>query len=110
MKVIEKTDVVLNLENIYNDILSIEISMDDSFRTSLDKFYNVMRKWGICQGTWTENGRTVCTAEWNMCWQVFKVQKLQILDIFLVLNDPPEDLLAYGKNPTKKTLKKNETH
>ena len=60
-----------------------------------------MRKWGICQGTWSENGRTCNNAEWNMCYQVFKNNKILVLDNWLTLSEPPEDLLAYGKEPNR---------
>lgn len=96
---IEKTDFTKNINNIYNDIIEIEIDENDSFKTSLNKFYDVMRKWGICQGNWSGNGRTCCTAEWNMCYQVFKTHKILSLDTWLILSEPPEDLLAYGEKP-----------
>lgn len=95
-----KPDFNKDLNAIYKDILGIKIEINDSFQTSLDKFYKVMRKWGIKQGTWNENGgRSVCTPEWNMCFQVFKEHKISSLDIWLILNTPPKDLLAYGIKP-----------
>jgi hypothetical protein len=92
-----------DLANIYKDIQNIEIKPTDSFKTSLNKFYAVMRKWGIKQGEWSENGRTVVNAEWNMCWQVFKSHKILALDLWLLLSEPPKDLLAYGKKPKDNT-------
>lgn len=97
----EKPDFNKNLENIYKDILGIKIKVTDSFQSSLDKFYKVMRKWGIKQGTWSENGRTACNAEWIMCFSVFKQHKILALDIWLCLNNPPKDLLAYGDEPKR---------
>ena len=96
---IEKKEIASNLGKIYEDILSIKIDMNDSFKSSMDKFYNVMRKWGVCQGTWSENGRTVNNAEWNMCFQVFKAHKIMAFDVWLILSTPPDDLLAYGEKP-----------
>ena len=100
-----KSEFSKQLGKVYSDILSIKIEMSDSFETSLNKFYDVMRKHGICQGTWSKNGRTVSNAEWIMCYNIFKSHKLMALDIFLILNEPPEDLLAYGENPHKKDKK-----
>ena len=94
-----------NLNKIYNDLLSIKITENDSFKSSMDKFYEVMRKWGICQGTWSKNGRLVANAEWNMCYQTFKNHKILALDTWLILNDPPEDLQAYSENPHTKPKK-----
>lgn len=102
----KKPKISQNLQAIYNDINSIKIDIKDSFLSCMQKFYAVMRKWGIKQGTWTKNGRSVCSAEWNMCFAVFKQNKILALDIWLVLNEPPSDLLAYGKEPVKRIVKK----
>jgi hypothetical protein len=84
---------VKNLDAIYRDILNIKIDENDSFKLTMDKFYAIMRKWGICQGNWSENGRTCNTAEWNMCYQTFKNHKILALDIWLLINEPPSDLV-----------------
>lgn len=95
----EKSDFIKNLDLIYQDLLSIEIKADDSFISMLNKFYDVMRKWKICQGTWSTDGKgRICNnSEWSMCYEVFKAHKILSLDLWLALNTPPEDLLAYGK-------------
>lgn len=103
----EKSDFVKNLDEIYQEIMNIKIDANDSFKSMMDKFYSVMRKWGICQGTWSENGRVCNNAEWNMCFQVFKQHKILAFDIWLTLSNPPEDLLAYGKKPKKTKCIKN---
>jgi len=95
----EKTEFSNNLNAIYNDILSIKIDSEDSFKTSTDKFYEIMRKYGICQGTWSENGRLCNNAEWNMCFSAFRQHKILSFDMFIMLSEPPEDLLAYGERP-----------
>lgn len=97
----ERTEFLIQLEDVYKDIHAIKIDINDSFKTSLDKFYEVMRKHGICQGTWVGNGRQCNTPEWCMCFEVFKAHKILSLDIWLMLNEPPEDLLAYGEKPKK---------
>lgn len=95
LSIYSKTDFSNNLSSIYKDLLAIKISENDTFKSSMDKFYQVMRKWHICQGTWSENGRLCNTAEWNMCFQVFKINKIMAFDIWLILATPPDDLLAY---------------
>lgn len=95
-----------NLAAIYKDIMAIEIKATDSFKSSLNKFYAVMRKWNVKQGIWDENGhRTCATPEWNMCYDTFKSHKLLSLDIWLLLSEPPPDLMGYG-TPPKHILKK----
>lgn len=101
----KKNEIIKNLDGIYKDIMKIKIEPEDSFITSMNKFYEVMRKWGICQGTWLERGgRSCCTPEWNMCYMVFKENKMMQFDMWMTLTDPPEDLMAYGKKPDFKTF------
>lgn len=94
----KKSNKSLDLGKVYQDIMSINITGNDSFKSSLDKFYEVMRKHGICQGEWTENGsRRVCNPEWTLCYSAYKQHKILAFDIFECLNTPPDDLLAYNK-------------
>lgn len=100
---IDSTEFGKNLAKINKDIMAIKISHNDSFKTMMNKFYAVMRKWKICQGTWTENGGRICNNyEWTMCFEVFKSHKLLSYDIWLALTEPPKDLLAYGPKPKQK--------
>ena len=92
-----KSEISLNLNKVFTDIISININKDDSFESSLNKFYEVMRKHGICQGEWSINGRTVCNPELSLCYAAYKQHKLLAFDVFECLNKPPDDLLAYDK-------------
>jgi hypothetical protein len=101
----KKPEFNQRLDEIYCDIIHIKVKPTDSFESLLKKFYAVMRKWGIKQGTWSDNGsRCVNNAEWNMCYQVFKEHKILSYDLWMCLNTPPKDLLAYGKKPKQKPL------
>ena len=97
----ERTELLENIDHIYRDIVAIKIDGKDSFNSLLKKFYDVMRKWGICQGTWTDNGRSCNNAEWNMCYTIFQQHINLELTWYGLLNEPPKDLLAYGKEPKK---------
>lgn len=100
-KTIEKSEYTEHLGNVYNDIYGIEITPKDSFETLINKFYSVMSKWGICQGNWVGDGRTVNTPEWCICWNVFK-SKIDSQFMWMeLMSEPPKHLLAYGKNPHK---------
>jgi hypothetical protein len=103
----DKSSFVNNMGEIYKDIKSIEIDANASLQSHVDKFYKVMRKWGICQGNWTEGGgRSISTPEWCMCFMVFKDHFKAKFDFYFILSTPPKDLLAYGKRPSKKKSKK----
>jgi hypothetical protein len=98
-------EYIKHMGDVYNDIYAISIDNKDSINTLLKKFYAVMDKWGICQGTWSENGRTMSNPEWCMCWNTYvNLIKNKIVIIGLIGN-PPENLLAYGKPKTSKTSK-----
>lgn len=96
---IEKNELAQNLGDLYKDIHAIKINKTDSFNTLVKKFYLVMEKHGICQGTWSENGRTFANPEWCMCWHTFKSNVESAFNIMYLLSSPPKKLLAYGKKP-----------
>ena len=105
LKVIEKSTLAQGMGDVLKDLNDITIYHKDSIETLMNKFYAIMRKWGICQGEWTENGSRICAnPEWVLCWEYFKNMKILSLDLWLALSTPPKDLLAYGSKP--KTRKK----
>ena len=94
-----KSKFVENMEAIYKELQSIKVEENDTIKILFNKFYDVMRKWGICQGTWTANGRSVCNAEWCMCQMVFKNNIESQLNLWELMNSVPSDLEAYGIKP-----------
>lgn len=95
----ERPDFAEKIGLIYNEVNSIEIKPTDTHESSLNKFYKIMRKHGIKHGTWSEDGIGVISAnpEWVMLYDVFK-NKIDTYYIFAnLLQNPPKDLLAYGK-------------
>src|SRR5574343_194073 len=96
-RIIQQTEYTKHIGDVYKDINNIEINPEDSLNTIIERFYDVMSKWGICQGNWTENGRTVNTPEWCICWNVF-ISKIDRQLMFMgLMSTPPEHLLAYDK-------------
>lgn len=91
------------MDVVYRDILAISFDINDTFKSITDKFYKVMRKNKICQGTWTETGsRQVANPEWCAAYLIFETHVMTSWKWQLLLNDPPKDLLAYGTKPSKK--------
>jgi hypothetical protein len=89
---------------IFKDIIDIEITLDDSFQCMLNKFYDVMRKYSICQGTWTETGgRAIANPEWTICFKAFLMHKQSVIDFRMLLAELPPELLAYDKKPKSKS-------
>lgn len=103
MAIKNQSQFIKDLNKIYKDLLNIKITKKDSFETSMKKFYAVMRKWGICQGTYDKNGNGILVnnPEWNMCFNVFWTNHISTFNIWLALSTPPKDLRAYNKKIPK---------
>ncbi len=82
----------------------IDYKEDLNTKQKLSRFYNVMTKHGIKQGTWSKDGvgRICNNFEWTMCKEYFMAihGRNQIKEIFA--EDMPKNLLAYGKQPKQK--------
>ena len=91
----KKSETVIAMGVVFHDINAIKVEMTDSFESLMNKFYSIMRKHGICQGTKSDNGVCVSNPEWIMCFETFKMHKILAFDLFLILNEPPVDLIAY---------------
>ena len=65
----------------------------------LKVFYEIMRKYGIKEGTWSSKdhiGRTVSNPEWVMCEQLFWDSFKNAIDVITIIEgDTPKDLLGY---------------
>ena len=78
---------------VAKDLIDVEIS-DEIIKTLQDEFFRVMRKHGICEGEFVENGRVVANPEWTMCKTLFFnmiEDALQMAFFFAA----PKDLEAY---------------
>ena len=102
MKTIEKTKFTKELDEVYSEIVKISLKHDDSLETITKNFYKIMKKHGICQGTWTPNGRLTSNPSWVICINLFTNLIYKELELMLLLQIPPKTLLAYGKQPKNK--------
>jgi len=99
----KKTKLSNDMGMIFKDILDIEITLDNSLQDMLNKFYDVMSKYSICQGTWTETGgRSIANPEWTICFKAFLMHKQAVIDFRMLLAEVPSKLLAYDKEPKSK--------
>src|SRR5687768_3944523 len=103
----EKSDFAKQLGELFQDIRTINVTFNSTRQEQLNEFYKIMKKWGICQGTWTEGGgRSVANYEWTLCKDIFNSHvnsSYSILEIFD--ENIPEEILGYGKPPKTKTKK-----
>lgn len=62
-----------NLPKIFEDINSLKIKPSDSFNSVRRKFFDIMRKHSIKQGTKLPNGAIECNnPEWEACEQLLE--------------------------------------
>lgn len=72
---------------------------------AMKKFYGIMKKHGLRQGTWSKvgGGRRCNNFEWTMCLVLFLEtfsSDRRLLDMFG--DKMPKELMAYGKKPPLK--------
>lgn len=80
------------LNDVAGDIIGIKFEDSDTLQDCMNKFYDIMRKHGIKEGTPSKNGRTVARYEWTMCFELFKEMLKSYFTVRTLLNDTPEDL------------------
>ena len=66
------------LREVAEDLIKTKFVTDKEITKILNRFYKIMRKHGICEGTLTKNknGRILNNFEWTMCKDLF-VRKIQ---------------------------------
>lgn len=87
-----------SLAKVFSDIQDIKIKKSDSFNTMRRKFYDVMRKHGIKQGTKNKHGQLmVNNPEWQASEFLFEEQIRSFVALTLCLEcfETPKDLEAY---------------
>lgn len=82
------------MNGIAKEIITMKLTNRDTFKTIYNRFYKIMRKYGIKQGTESKNGNSVLrnNYEWTMCWTLLKSNidsKVTLDSIFL---DVPKNL------------------
>lgn len=92
----------LFLRELAQDIINFNSKRKDlTLAAAMKKFYGIMKKHGITQGEWDENGsgRLICNPEWTMCLTLFMNIHHATHKMETILTSPPKELLAYGTKP-----------
>ncbi len=89
----KKSPKQIDIKKLAKDIIDIKIDSNLSLHMNFKKFYRVMRKYGIKEGTKTQNGVLRNNHEWTMCMSLF----LRGIDDHIVMKhsvfgDTPKDL------------------
>jgi len=85
------------MSTVAKDIIQLKFKPTMTLQQAETRFYGIMRKYGIKEGTKSGNSRTVSNFEWTMC-QILFLQRLHdyfVIDRFLFVNNTPKDLEQY---------------
>lgn len=89
------------MRSISEEIIKTDLLTERQCASIMNKFYTIMRKYGIAEGTALEDGigRSLCNYEWTMCKNLFiDVIKTQLESYTLFRDRTPEDLKVYPVN------------
>lgn len=85
-----------NIGDVTKDIIKIKIEMSDTLESCMSKFFEVMNKHQIKQGTPAFNnnneevGVTCNNFEWTMCTELFYRRIIGVIEIDMLFNVPDE--------------------
>ena len=86
------------MNSVAKDIINMEITSSITYKEAKKEFYEIMKKYGIKEGTRDPNGHgiTVANFEWTMCKTLFDsmFNSRMMMESFFD-NDMPEELKAY---------------
>lgn len=82
------------MRNVAKDIINISLDSNKTISDYTNEFYNIMRKYGIKQGTKNPFGPGIIhdNYEWTMARSLFLDQLSLAIKLELLTNDIPEDL------------------
>jgi hypothetical protein len=91
---------ILLARQIAKEIINTEFLEDKDLKRIMNKFYKIMRKHGIKQGTWNKEKtyRNCDEFEWTMFKELFISRVKSQLDFSEFLLDIPKDLQGYNCN------------
>lgn len=92
--------VMRDIREVSKDIISLKFKKTDTLKSCMNKFFEVMKKHGIKEGTPSFNedgkevGRNVANFEWTMCKTLFMQRLDDFFTIEFLLGDStPKELL-----------------
>lgn len=80
---------------VAHELINMPVKPEDSLHTLRQRFYSIMRKHGVKQGTETENGGRLCNnPDWQGAEDIFAARLHSELTMMALMHDVPKDLLA----------------
>ena len=85
----------LNIREVAKEIIDMKIEEKDSLKTLRNRFYKILIKHGIKEGTKQDVGVTVSNPEWTMCQGLFVDGIIGKLKWDNVIEEKPKSLRHY---------------
>lgn len=82
------------MKEVAKEIIEIKIKKEDTLESLMEKFYFIMRKYNIKQGTWVGNARQLENPDWVMCEVLFIDRIQSFFGFYHFYNPVPKDLEA----------------
>lgn len=85
----------INMSKVSKDIIELKFDDDDTIKDCYEKFFKLMIKHNIKQGTETEHGILRDNYEWTACVLIFKDRLLSHIDCQFTFGDVIPKELEY---------------
>lgn len=88
-----------DIREVAKDIIGLKFEKTDTLKICMNKFFDVMKKHGIKQGTpsFNDEGKEVGTTcdnfEWTICKQMFMERVQDFFEIEMLFGNIPKELL-----------------
>jgi len=83
---------MVNIRKVAEDLIKMKLTDKMTLKQCMNKFYSVMRKYGIKQGIKTKNGRLTNSYEWTLCKELFISQLGSYVNWKDIICEVPKDL------------------
>ena len=85
---------IVDIKKVAKEIVTLKFKKSDTLNDCLNKFYAIMRKYNIKQGTKVGNGRQCDNFEWTLCKQSFNETLKSFFELESLFGNISEDLLC----------------
>lgn len=80
---------IQDMSKVAKEIINMPVDKTDTIEGLFNKFFKIMKKYGIKQGTKTEFGFTKSRFEWTMCEKLFVENIVNKIHVLRLLDDIP---------------------
>lgn len=82
----------VEMQNALKEVIDLKFQDTDTLADCMNKFYDIMRKYGIKKCVQTENGLLGDTTEWSSCRLIFLDSIVCHFNMSNIIAEVPKDL------------------